>query len=179
MSAPEVPIEVDPTTGVWTSDGLPMIYLPRHFFVNNHRAVEEALGWDAYARLLFAAGHKSAYDWCARAATASGLAGLDVFHLYMRRLSQRGWGRFTVLDVDADAARAAVRLEHSVFVLEERRKAGEMVCYMFAGWPAGALEWVRAAQGRPIRLAGAEVQCAAQAPHEHCLLETWPADESR
>lgn len=32
MAAPEVPIEVDPVTGVWRTDGLPMVYLPRHFW---------------------------------------------------------------------------------------------------------------------------------------------------
>ena len=41
---PQVPIEVDESTGVWTTDGLPMLYVPRHFFVNNHTAIEEALG---------------------------------------------------------------------------------------------------------------------------------------
>ena len=34
--APQLPIEVDSETGVWTSDALPMLYVPRHFFVNNH-----------------------------------------------------------------------------------------------------------------------------------------------
>lgn len=42
--APALPIEVDSETGVWTSDALPMLYVPRHFFINNHVAVEEALG---------------------------------------------------------------------------------------------------------------------------------------
>ncbi len=39
MGSPEVPIDVDPETGIWRTDGLPMIYLPRHFLVNNHVAV--------------------------------------------------------------------------------------------------------------------------------------------
>ena len=43
MGSPEVPIDVDPETGIWRTDGLPMIYLPRHFLVNNHLAVEAAL----------------------------------------------------------------------------------------------------------------------------------------
>ena len=50
--APEMPILVDDETGVWTTDGLPMLYVPRHFFVNNHVAVEEALGADVYAEAL-------------------------------------------------------------------------------------------------------------------------------
>ena len=36
---PEMPILVDDETGVWSTDGLPMLYVPRHFFINNHVAV--------------------------------------------------------------------------------------------------------------------------------------------
>ena len=53
---PQLPIDVDPNTGVWTTDALPMLYVPRHFFTNNHTAVEEALGRDAYAEILYKAG---------------------------------------------------------------------------------------------------------------------------
>jgi hypothetical protein len=60
MAAPQIPIEVDEATGVWRTDGLPMVYLPRHFLVNNHLAVEEALGLDAYRRILQVATEKSA-----------------------------------------------------------------------------------------------------------------------
>ena len=58
--APQLPIEVDSETGVWTSDALPMLYVPRHFFVNNHIGIEEVLGADAYAEILYKAGYKSA-----------------------------------------------------------------------------------------------------------------------
>jgi len=64
MGNPQVPIDVDPGTGIWQTDGLPMIYLPRHFLVNNHVAVEEALGRDAYRAVLRAATEKSAIHWC-------------------------------------------------------------------------------------------------------------------
>ncbi|MGB0958234.1 MAG: DUF5943 domain-containing protein, partial [Litorivicinus sp.] len=50
--APEMPIQVDDETGVWTTDALPMLYVPRHFFVNNHVAVEDALGAEVYAEAL-------------------------------------------------------------------------------------------------------------------------------
>ena len=50
--APQLPIEVDSETGVWTTDALPMLYVPRHFFVNNHMGIEEVLGADAYAEIL-------------------------------------------------------------------------------------------------------------------------------
>ena len=62
MASPQVPIDVDPESGVWRTDGLPMLYVPRHFFINNHLAVEAALGWKVYAELLYEAGYRSAYS---------------------------------------------------------------------------------------------------------------------
>ena len=71
--APQLPIEVDSETGVWTSDALPMLYVPRHFFVNNHMGIEEVLGADAYAEILYKAGYKSAWHWCEKEAECSSL----------------------------------------------------------------------------------------------------------
>jgi len=116
---PQVPIEVDESTGVWTTDGLPMLYVPRHFFVNNHTAIEDALGRQKYATLRYDAGYKSAYFWCASEAKTHGLSGLPVFEHYLKRLSQRGWGQFRFQTVDARSGAAEIRLENSLFVLAQ------------------------------------------------------------
>jgi hypothetical protein len=175
MAAPEVPIEVDAATGVWTTDGLPMVYVPRHFFVNNHRAVEAALGVERYAPILHEAGHRSAWQWCEKEALTHRLEGEAVFRHYMRRLSQRGYGRFIPEALDVAAGTARIRVEHSIFVLErsglaERHEAGGRRCYMFAGWAPGALEWVRHAAGLAGAVIGEEVACAAEG-HPACILE--------
>lgn len=164
---PQVPIAVDEATGEWSVDGMPMILVPRHFFLNNHRAIESALGRERYAELLFHAGHKSAYVWCEQEAKTHGLAGVAVFHHYMKRLSQRGWGQFRAESLDPAAGRARVRVQHSVFAMQR----GEKTCYMFRGWFPGALEFV-AQSGR--RLASSEAQCAAEG-HDHCIFEINPA----
>ena len=78
MGTPQVPIVVDDATGVWNVDAMPMILVPRHFFVNNHLAIEAALGEEKYAELLFAAGYKSAYTWCEQEARTHGLSGAEV-----------------------------------------------------------------------------------------------------
>lgn len=175
MAKPEVPIEVDPKTGVWSTDGLPMMYIPRHFFVNNHKAVEEALGVEAYAAGLYDAGYRSAYFWCEKEAATHGLSGIDVFRHYMKRISQRGWGQFTVLEADPSTGRARVQVDHSVFVLEYGTNAGRKVCYMYTGWLSGALEWVGENLGHNYKLACAERACAADGRSDHCLLEVTPA----
>ncbi|WP_060518087.1 DUF5943 domain-containing protein, partial [Pseudomonas sp. NBRC 111134] len=135
--APQLPIEVDSETGVWTSDALPMLYVPRHFFVNNHMGIEEVLGADAYAEILYKAGYKSAWHWCEKEAECHGLEGVAVFEHYMKRLSQRGWGLFEIQDIDLDKGTCSVKLKHSAFVYVYG-KCGRKVDYMFTGWFAGA-----------------------------------------
>ncbi len=134
---PQLPIDVDPDTGVWTTDALPMLYVPRHFFTNNHMAVEEALGADAYAEILYKAGYKSAYHWCDKEAALHGLNGMAVFEHYLKRLSQRGWGLFEIIEADPASARARIELRHSSFVLQQpgKESASSATCSR-AGSPA-------------------------------------------
>ena len=181
MASPQVPIDVDPESGVWRTDGLPMLYVPRHFFVNNHLAVEAALGREAYAELLYEAGYRSAYSWCEQEARTHGLGGFDVFHHYMRRISQRGWGQFAVQRLDEAAGAATVRVDHSALVeafaqQPAREPTGgggsPRLCYMFAGWFPGALAWCGQNLGRRLELTGGEVRCGAETGQDHCLFET-------
>ena len=171
MAKPALDIEVDEATGEWRVDGLPMILVPRHFLVNNHAACEEALGVDAYAKHLHGAGYKSAWHWCEKEAAHHGLSGLDVFRHYMKRISQRGWGQFTVESVDEATGRAKIRLRHSVFVSEAGKDAGRKVCYMFLGWLVGSLEYVGHAAGKNYKLEAAEVECGSDGAHDGCVLE--------
>jgi hypothetical protein len=64
MAQPQVPIDVDPETGIWRTDGLPMIYLPRHFLVNMQKGIEAAIGPEAYREILYASSDLSALQWC-------------------------------------------------------------------------------------------------------------------
>jgi len=145
-----------------------MILVPRHFFLNNHLAIEGALGEQRYAELLFDAGHRSAYVWCEMEAKTHGFQGLEVFHHYMRRLSQRGWGQFEVRSVDAETGHARVHVRNSVFARGQRNAKA---CYMFRGWFCGSLEYVAALTGRKLKLTSDEVQCAAEG-RAHCVFET-------
>lgn len=169
---PQLPIDVNADTGVWTTDGLPMIYVPRHFFVNNHAAVEAALGRDRYAEILYPAGHRSAYYWCDKEAATHGLSGLAVFEHYLKRLSQRGWGLFDFAAADPAAGTAQIRLRHSVFVLQQPEAKGRL-CYMFAGWFAGAMDWVGQNLGHGYKTESRETQCAAEG-HDHCIFTVTP-----
>jgi len=173
VGVPQVPIAVDDRTGVWSVDGMPMILAPRHFFVNNHLAIETALGAAKYAELLFEAGHRSASVWCEQEARTHGLNGVEVFEHYMRRLSQRGWGQFRVESVEPATGRARVSVTNSVFVLAHSG-APRRTCTMFRGWFAGSLEFIGTPLGRRMQLAAEETQCAAEGQHARCVFETMP-----
>ncbi|WJF91508.1 DUF5943 domain-containing protein [Paraburkholderia bonniea] len=176
---PQLPIDVDADTGVWTTDALAMLYVPRHFFTNNHLAVEDALGQSTYAAILYQAGYKSAWHWCNKEAALHGMSGMAVYEHYLQRLSQRGWGRFSLAESDPEHARARIELRHSSFVLAQPDKKGKL-CYMFSGWFAGAMDWVNdaflsanAGAARRPRSYAAEVRCCAQG-HGHCVFEVKP-----
>jgi predicted hydrocarbon binding protein len=161
MAAPRVNISVDPDTGVWTTDGMPMLYVPRHFLMGLLASVREALGEEAAQRQFYAACHDAAYRWCAMEASQTGLAGMDVFHHYLRRLSERGWGLFDGAGIDGASGTGRVTLRHSAFVASSGPSGGK-ACGFCAGWAPGALAWVAASQGRNWRLGGRELRCAAE-----------------
>lgn len=174
---PQLPIDVDAQTGIWTTDGLPMIYVPRHFFVNNHVETEAVVGRDVYAPALYKAGYRSAYFWCQKEAATHGLSGMAVYEHYLKRLSQRGWGLFSFIDADASTGHARIKLEHSVFVLAQGIAGVPVnhskVCYLFAGWFSGAMDWVLETSGSSVRTTSEETQCAAEG-HDHCEFTVRP-----
>lgn len=173
---PQVPIDVEDDTGIWSTDGIPMLYVPRHFFNNNHMAIEEALGREKYSELLYQAGHKSAYYWCDKEAKTHNLAGVAVFEHYLNRLSQRGWGQFSFQNVDPESGHAEIKLEYSSFVLAQPEKPGKL-CYMFSGWFAGAMDWVLQQQGRSTCTACGEVKCCAEG-YKHCTFTVRPLTQA-
>jgi len=123
MGKPQVDIQVDDLTGRWSVDALPMILVPQHFFLNNHRAIEAVLGPERLAEVLRPAGYRSAYYWCEREAAHHALSGLDVFQHYMRRLSQRDWGQFRPYDVDLKEGHARVRVDNSALAMTKAAAA--------------------------------------------------------
>ncbi len=173
MAKPEIDVEVDEVTGWWKVDALPMILVPQHFFVNNHKAIEAALGAEAYRAVLDPAGYKSAYHWCEKEAAYHRLEPVAVFHHYLKRLTQRGWGKFSVQALDPEAGTATIRLDHSSFVNQYGRDAGRKVDYMFCGWWEGAMSYVDRSLGGERAFRAEEVQCAAEG-HDHCLFEVRP-----
>lgn len=169
MTDPSVKIDVDPETGVWSTDGLPMIYVPRHFFVNNHKATEAALGIDKASEMLRGAGYDSAYYWCKVNAKEYDLEPVATFEHYLKRLSQRGWGLFVIDKLDTEAGTARIHVDNSVFVLEQGN-AGRKVCKMFEGWIEGGLNYINDELSLGHHFQCQETQCVSNGDPQ-CLFE--------
>lgn len=162
MANPQIPIDVDPETGIWRTDGLPMIYLPRHFLVNLQKGIEAALGVEAYRSMIYTSSDLSALQWCREEARTHGLAPVDTFRHYLKRLSQRGYGLFDIVALDEAAGTATVTVRNSAFALGYGPDAGRPVCYMFEGSFAGGMRYVLEATGRQQEPVCREVACAAE-----------------
>lgn len=169
-----VPVVVDPHTGAWSVDGQPMILVPRHFWAFIQMECERRFGVDGTRAVFDAATYKAAKVWCAREAKTHGLAGLDVFRHYLNRVTQRGFGKFTIEKIDAEAGTATIRLDHSVYVAEYGKDAGRRVCYTFTSAFTGGMEYVAESAGHSHALKSEEVQCVAEGA-DCCRFEVMPA----
>ncbi len=170
MATPSVPIDVDPETGIWRTDGLPMIYLPRHFLVNMQKSVEAAIGPEAYREILYASSDLSALQWCRAEAKTHGLSPVETFRHYLKRLSQRGYGQLEITALDETAGTATVTVRHSAFALGYGPEAGRHVCYVFEGSFVGGMRYVMEMAGQPGEPVCREVACAASG-HPECRFE--------
>lgn len=164
---PAVQIDVDETSGIWRTDGLPMVYVPRHFMVNMHKEIEQTLGRDAYGAMLDRSGAKSAGFWCQSQADQLGHPPEQIFAHYLKRLSERGWGRFELESLDTQALTATVTLRESIYVLENPAGSAAPTCYMFEGFLIGAMQFLCDAQCiQPAAITCHETACAAMGAAE-------------
>ncbi len=152
-----VPINTDKKNISYTSSA-PIRYVPRDYFTNPKLAIEDAVGHDKYDEILYHAGYKSAYHWCEKEAESTQLNGIAVFEHYLKCLSQRGWGKFSVVSIDTTTGNAEIKLHYSSFVLAQPRKPGKF-CNLFASWFAGAMDWATQRKGHSIRTNCESVDC--------------------
>ena len=172
MSAPKVPISINAKTGVWHSDGLPMLYLPRHFFNNLHLDIEKMVGYANYRQNLYQSGYQSAYFWCQKTAKEHVLDALACYQFYLQRLSERGWGLFSFKAQNLHQGTASITVAHSSFVLHKQLfhlSSEQPACYMFEGWFSGAADWFSDTLNLGHRHHCFERQCAGISGGESCL----------
>jgi hypothetical protein len=170
---PRRPIDAHDDAGPGNTARAPMHCVPRHFFGGRQQVVEAAVGREKYAEILYHASYESARHWCDREAGTHGLSGMAVLEHYLRLLSRRGWGNFSLIEADAASGSADIRLDHSAFTLAQAQVCGAKICYRFAGWFAGMMDWISENSGRPVRTLCCETQCGAEG-HGCCIFAVRP-----
>jgi len=103
-----------------------------------------------------------------------GLSGIAVLEHYLARISQRGWGQFSLGHHDLMAGTARVELRHSAFVLTREPADHARHCAVFESWIAAGLEVCCEQQGMPKKLFAQEVQCAGDGRASHCEFRVAP-----
>lgn len=160
-----VPVKVDPETGRWSVDGLPMVLVPQHLLVNNLEAVERQVGRDESAQWFRDAGRRSARRWCAHESARLGLSGAAIVRHYLDRLTRRGWGPFEIDTLDPARGELCVRVRHSALLpVPGSTRSVDRACYLFEAWFEGALQYT---SGESEIVAIREIQCGINA--DECL----------
>jgi predicted hydrocarbon binding protein len=155
-------------------DSVPMVLMPRWFFVAIKRQVEELCAPETARQVYYRAGWEGATKWVQAQMDQAGLSGRDVLEQYMNSASLRGWGKLKVTEYDEDAARVVVTLANSA-VAEEIGQTDRAVCDHLPGSIAGAFHAILQRAGRPKKLSGRETNCLAKGD-DHCRFEVGPTE---
>jgi predicted hydrocarbon binding protein len=138
-------------------DTVPMILMPRWFFVGIMQRVVAEAGSDTASKIYYAAGYEGAYNW-SKVQIEKGLRGSDILQQYLGSMTHRGWGHFEILHFDESTGRGSFRLHNSALALELGR-AGEAGCLWVPGALAGSMQVILEHNGSALKVRGKETQC--------------------
>lgn len=138
---------------------VPMILMPRWFFVGIMNRVVERAGRETAAGIYYDAGYQGAYDW-GKVQLEAGLTGRAVMEQYLGSMTSRGWGRFEIVAMDIPAGRGTFRVHDSALALE-LGAAGAEACLWHPGAMAGCFQVILDHQGIDLKVRGRETSCLA------------------
>jgi len=159
-------LSLDPD-GSLTLNGLPMILLPRHFFLYIMEQVEAVAGPEALGRIYRKAGFDGAVTFCRRYAEVHHTQPRATVAGYLDEMSHRGWGRFEIVALDERVGRLEVRLYNSALSSARLRAPRHEV---WVGAMEGAMSYLAESMGRPHAFAGREIAARAGDPEGACRI---------
>jgi len=153
---------------------VPMLLMPRWFFVAIKKQVESRAGLDISRKVYYAAGYEGATLWAQTQMREAGLTGRQVMEQYLGSASIRGWGRFQILKFEEELGEGLFRLHHSA-VAEEIGDQEEMACDHIAGSVAGAVQAILDNTGyNKIKVVGREIKCESKGDR-YCEFDVEPS----
>jgi len=167
-----VPVSVDERTGIWSVDSLPMILMPRHFWIFVKSEIESRLGFQEAETLFLKSGVPAARHWCKEAAKEKGIQGEELLQYYFSQRGKRGMGLFSLLEFDPEWKSARVRIDYSVYAEGAGQNVGRNVCYPMNGAFIGAMSFISSSNGSCREYGAVEVECKANGG-DHCEFLVW------
>ncbi|HEY3128740.1 MAG TPA: DUF5943 domain-containing protein [Acidobacteriota bacterium] len=128
-------------------NGQEMILLPRHFFRYILREVQAVAGTEAFRRIFEKAGHDGAVTFCRRFREVHGCTPEEAVRGYLKEMSLRGWGRFSILRLEPERGYLDVLLQNSALAAEGELPSGHII---WEASMAGALGFLRDCMGKPF-----------------------------
>ena len=151
-------------------DTVPMVLMPRWFFVGILKRVVAEAGNETAANVYYQAGYEGAYNW-SKVQIDKGLSGSAVMEQYLGSMTSRGWGRFEIVILDEANGRGVFRLHNSALALELGRTEA-VSCLWVPGALAGSMQVISGLQDDSLKIRGREVQCLSTgAPYCEYIVE--------
>ena len=137
-----------------------MILMPAWFFTGIVQRVVKEAGPETAAKIYYDAGYDGAYQW-GKVQIEAGLTGREIMEQYLGSMSHRGWGRFEIVEFDANRGNGRFRLYNSAVALSYG-VVNQAVCIWVPGALAGAMQVILDHAQKEIQVKGREAQCLSQ-----------------
>jgi hypothetical protein len=118
-------LELDAAGGL-SLNGLQMVLMPRHFFRYIMREVHKAVSAEAFHKIYWQAGFDGAVSFCEAFQKSHGCSPLEAVQGYLDEMSIRGWGHFSIQNVDPQAGSMEVVLRNSTLAPEGDIPSGNL-----------------------------------------------------
>lgn len=142
-------------------DTVPMVLMPRWFFVAIKKQIEKLSGNDISKQIYYNAGYEGATLWVQTHIKEAGLSRKAIMEQYLGSASMRGWGHFTILSFEMDEGRGHFQLYNSAVATETGQSVGT-VCDHLPGSLAGAFQAILDHDGKNLKVIGREIKCICQ-----------------
>lgn len=163
-------LSLDPSGRLLFKGKVPMILTTREFIALIQKTIEEVVGENAAAVIMYRAGFKAGYSFARTQSIEFGVRGVDILRKYLETASKRGWGEFTLQSYDI-SERIVVEVRGSYG--EEWGNVGRRVCHIWRGALAGIAQYIADDMNLKIKMKGTEEKCVAEGS-ECCIITAEP-----
>ena len=118
-------LELD-DAGRLTLNGLQMVLMPRHFFRYIMREVSKAVTPEVFRKIYWQAGYDGAVSFCEAFQKNHGCSPEEAVTGYLAEMSIRGWGHFSIQELNAQEGTMDVLLTHSALMAEGSVPSGNL-----------------------------------------------------